>query len=331
MAVESSGLRPADKQFLDFTKEDAPIIKEPKKATEQPYLTREGFAGSAQQGPTTPIPSTQAFPGSSPLQGPQVPSLQPTQVQSPAALVSSREPESNPFLNPGDNHPVQRRINQLYAQKKSAEEEVTELRNELNHMKTERLAAPQTPQAQPQEQNLGGYYGGYDNQQLAPANGQEAPGGQYVSRGELRQFAGKIAEEVTRAVSQQSTLNQAHTVSRSEAEREFPEVFGNPDNREIANTIWQNEPALHKDPNGPQKAAAMALGFIRSGNLSVNGRIEPAEARKEAASGVGASVPEGSGTPGDRATRYQEALERARLSGKEADMVRARQIQLGLA
>jgi len=53
--------------------------------------------------------------------------------------------------------------------------------------------------------------------------------------------------------------------------------------------------------------------------------------RKSALSGVGPSVAEGNGPPGDRESRYRAAMAYARQTQRMEDFQRARLIQLGQA
>jgi hypothetical protein len=141
-----------------------------------------------------------------------------------------------------------------------------------------------------------------------------------------------MMEGQTRLILEQNALTSAHSVSRLEAERDFPDVYGDPELRAAAETILARDPRFSQDRQGPYLAAALARGLATrsiSGSSPQGGM--PAAARKEALAGVGASVPEGSGAPDDRQARYDQAMTRARATGKEEDAAFARLIQQGLA
>lgn len=137
-----------------------------------------------------------------------------------------------------------------------------------------------------------------------------------------------ILEGERRASAEASTLSHAHTLSRLEAEKDFPDVFGNPEVFAQAERIWATDPFLRKDPNGPIKAAALARAFS---GPALSSAPSPAEdVRKLAISSVGPSLAQGSGQPVVREDRYRQALAYARYTQQPADFVRARNIQLGL-
>jgi len=234
-------------------------------------------------------------------------------VQTPPA--ASAPPPAAP-TSPQDTPRVQDRINKLWGEKRSAEERAEEL---------ERKLAEALAQNRPQFSQVGNP--ALSNDPFGSGSGSDSAPAGYISREEFQRELNRQTQDLLR----HQALTQAHTVSRSEAQRDFPDVFASPDLEAAANRIWSEDKALREDPHGPYKAAALARGLGASfgGSAQRSGSVS-ASLRKEELTGVGASVPEGSGNADDRAARYQEAMARARRSGREEDAIRARLIAQGL-
>ena len=129
----------------------------------------------------------------------------------------------------------------------------------------------------------------------------------------------------------QSALQQAHTVSRLEAERTYPDVFQHPELKAAAEEIWRRDPSLRSDPRGVEKAALMARGLAYGPHVPFStGSQIPPQMRKEGLSAIGATVPEGQATPNDRASRYAQAFAYAVQTQDLKDFARARRIQTGV-
>ena len=149
----------------------------------------------------------------------------------------------------------------------------------------------------------------------------------YVSRAEINTLLARQQQEMAA----HSALQQAHIVARLEAERDFPNVFNDPELRSAANEIWERDPYLRNDPRGPVKAAALAQALSVGASPSAQNPAAVLQ-RKAALSGVGPSIPSGSeaSQQNDAAARYNQAMQRARYTQRIEDFSRARRIQLGL-
>jgi hypothetical protein len=221
---------------------------------------------------------------------------------------------------PADSEPVQKRINRLYGQRRAAEEQNDGLKNEIEQLK-QQLAQLNAPGSNPLAQHPQNPYtpqsAGYQ---------QDPPGGDYISRAELQQTLSAMALNQSRL----TALANAHSVSRIEAERQYPEVYNDPTLRHTADQIFASDPALQQDPNGPEKAALMSLGMHRTSG-DVAGTVTPSpEARKQGMSGAPtdptapATAPAGEVNP---VAMYQQALARANYTGSIDDMAIARMWQ----
>ena len=244
----------------------------------------------------------------------------------PAALPPAQQaipfPATQPdLLRPNDPPRFQDRINQLYGQKKEAEERAAQLEARLS----DTLARLESRfQPAPQNQPYTNQYNQFPSNQ---PQAQTPPAADSVSRAEL--FA--ALEQQRQVLASQSALMQAHTVSRLEAERTFPEVFRNPSVKQAADEIWARDRTLQGDPRGPEKAAAQALGlFYASGSAPAPVQV-PQAVRKENLSGLGPTVAEGSPQPQNQTQqRYDQAMTYAKTTGRLEDFARARRVQLGL-
>lgn len=307
-----SGLKPTDHEFIDFNQ--VKTLKEPRRVSENLVTAEQMKAIQAQAEPPPP-----ALPAQVPGAGAPLTSSPPSIPQAPTAPTPPSNPVSVPPTSPQDTPRVQDRINKLWGEKRTAEEKAAELERKLAELtaaqNAARFSTVGTPREEPSFSTLG-----------SGSASDSAPAG-YISREE---FARELARQ-TQEIMRHQALTQAHTVSRSEAQRDFPDVFANPELEGAANRIWQEDRSLREDPHGPYKAAALARGLQAPfGGAAPRSGGVPASLRKEELSGVGASVPEGSGASDDRVARYQEAMARARRSGREDDAVRARLIAQGI-
>ena len=125
-------------------------------------------------------------------------------------------------------------------------------------------------------------------------------------------------------------LQTQHTATRNEAERDFPDVFGNPAARAAYDQIWASDRFLQQDPHGPMKAAAMVRGFLNSDPRSAPA-LPSADVQKQVLSGVGPTVAQSSAPAVSQEQRYREALARAASTQKLSDFAHANMIARGLA
>lgn len=259
--------------------------------------------------PPAPAPVPQALPPA------PVAQTTPAPAQAPPAPVADA-PSS-----------VQDRIDRLYGRARTAEESNSALEAKLVALE-QRLAQQFSSQptfTQPYAapaQFPSQAYDPYAAAQSAPPS-NDAP----ITRAEMA----RILQAERQAITNSVQLANAHTVSRLEAEREFPDVFSNPELRQAASQIWERDASLHSDPLGIKKAALMARGLSVADTRVAAAAAATQSVRKEAMSGIGASVPEGSGTAPDKAARLAQALAHARSTGKDEDMYRAYLIRQGLA
>jgi len=324
--AQDAGLQPADKEFLNLR--DAIVLKEPKLPSEH-ALRREQLVQSQTQTPPTPPPPR------SPAEH-VTPRFTDKEAQSPVAgnrpVDTVVVPQEAPPISPKDTPRVQDRINKLYGKMKSAEERAQDAETRLAEMMNRLEARYQNPQGPPSQQNPNFHHFGFPSAQPqsfepTPISSHDAGIDQqpFVSRQEL---ANLMAQQTQMLLAQNEAI-QARTASQVEAEREYPDVYTNPELREATEQILRNDPYLRQDPKGPLKAAAMVRGMYAGVFPSESGL--PTTARKEAASSLGPSVPEGQSQPDDRAARYQAALNRAAQTQRPEDFALARRIQLGQA
>jgi hypothetical protein len=216
----------------------------------------------------------------------------------------------------GDSARVEKRINQLFGQRMAAEErnsqyeqQIADLQSQVAALQRPTLPAPAAPQPVP--------YDPYGTAEQAPQ-----PAGDYVSRAEIT----NLFRQQTQALGSVIQTQNAQNASRAVAEREFPDVFNDPDLRQAAANLLQNDPALQMDPQGPMKAALMVRGARElESEPAVSG--VPATVRKPLLSGVGPSVPQGTPNINDLHAQYAAAINRAAASQDDADFVEARAIQ----
>lgn len=321
-----SGLRPAGSELFD--PRNAPVIKEPRRPTDH-LMTKEQVVMIQSQASANGNAYNDAVPLSQPLNPePTVPQpMVPPTSQPPTAPAVSAPTAPQPPVLPGDSQRVQDRINRLYGEKKTAEERVQELETRLSAM-IGRFEPAQNPfngfpsQLQPPAPPPPAAFNPFES----PGGGPPQPDGQYVSRSEMAALLQAQTQQLLRV----QALGAAHSASRSEAQRDFPDVFAHPQLASVYERALSRD--FSGDPEGPYKAAMLARGaaFSVGGPPAQPGPQVPTSARKEGLMGVGASVPEGSGATDDRAARYQAALARARQTGREEDVVTARLIQQGL-
>lgn len=326
----ASGLKPQDREFLDLR--TVTQIKNPG-AQGRSLLTKEetGAIRAAQAA----APPTNGAPASSLAGLPQVPSLPtpgvvPPMIESPAQLPSPVQGAPQPMQAPNYLSRMQKLYGpqgQANAAAAASEARLTSLIQRLEA----RLSPESIPQqvSQPAQPASYGYSGGYGSPEPA-ANPQAANGaGAFVTRADLL----NVLSQHTQLLAQRSALENAHIVSRREAELDFPDMFADPNLRDLSNQVLLQDKFLQQDPHGPYKAVAFARGLVYGGNQSSSGAaLGPSVTqRKEMAAGIGASVPEGAVQSPDQAARYHAARERAAASGRPEDAVQMRLIQLGLA
>lgn len=287
----ASNLRPVDREVLDL--QQAVPIKRPKRVADN-LITSEEAAAMKLRSAQAPAPTAE------PVQLPPQTAGQANQpiLQSPAAPVQAIPAQAS---LPPDGGRASDRINKLYGQVKSRDDEIAGLRQQISDLAT-RLQ-PQGYAAPPQPAQS------YMNQpsSFEPAQAPSPDAGSFVSRQELT----RILSDVTRAQAEQNALYQAHSVSRREAELDFPDVFADSDLRDSANRIWEQDPYLKRDPMGPYKAAALARGLGGRGSGVQGGNQQSSALQKGMLSGIGPSVPEGQGQVDDRFSRYEDAKKRA--------------------
>lgn len=327
MDALQSGLRPADREMLDFSR--SPVIKQARDPSRN-LMTKEQAAAGVSTSPAAlpPIPAA-AVPQSSGQANPGL-SSSPAGTIPPVTIPSTPPATAAPPLFPGDSPRVQDRINKLFGRAKSAEERAAEAESRLADLMNRveaRLGGPSGPPAAPGYPPMP-----YPNAQLPMEPGplgqaESAGAGQPITRAELAH----LLQMQTRMFMEHNALTNAHSVSRAEAERDFPDVFSNPALKAAADQIWASDPGLKRDPMGPYKAAILARGLYGPSAGASPSVASQATAQKEALSAVGATVPEGPAQPDDRQARYDAAMARARATGREEDAALARLIAMGVA
>lgn len=315
------------KEQIDLS--TAKVIKEARHPTDQ-IMTKE-MADAYTKGqlpelvPQSPPPASVA--AQAPPTKPTTPGVAPAAVPQQVPLAQQGEPP----VKPTDSDRVKTRINRLYGQMRQAEESADVYAQENQQLRAQLASAPQAPTSQPAQY-------GYVPPPDAPAYpvnsnlGQPAYGtpdaGDFVSRQDLNRMFGQM----TQALQAQHQLADSQRASRSEAELEFPELFTDPAYRQTVDTIMAQDAGLRQDPSGPYKASLLARGMrdMGPGPETAIGDAS-ADARKQALTGVGPSIPEGTQSSNDQAARYQEALSIAKRSGQDADFVRMMMIRHGKA
>lgn len=229
---------------------------------------------------------------------------------------------------PPDTSRVQDRINQLYGRTKTAEERAAELETKLSDLQR-RLdesyrSPPSAPSYYPQAQPAYTPYGYAPEPVAAPL---PPAASDTVTKAELL----RILQAQRQEMADNIAIANAHSVARLEAEREFPDVYANPELRATASEIWQRDPLLQRDPLGVKKAALMARGLSVQDVRAQAAASASQSVRKEALAGIGSSVPEGTAQAVDPAQRLSQALTHARNTGRIEDFVQADLIRRGLA
>lgn len=254
----------------------------------------------------------------------EMPNRGPAPEGAPAPMPDPAVPAPNADIRASDSDNVRRRIGRVYGQWKTEQEKNASLEARLQATEqqlSQYRAAPAPAPAPQQYQQQQPPQQGYDSYGVTQTPQPELP----VSRAEFAQ----ALQEQARFLSSQMQLAHAHTVSRRDAEMDFPDVFSNPELKEAAAHIYQSEPFLQRDPFGPYKAAALARGMAPD-NPPAGGPV-PTAARKAQLSGFGSSSAEGAAQPvNDQSARYYQALTHAKRTGRTEDYSRARQIQMGM-
>lgn len=248
-----------------------------------------------------------------PVEAPEAAQPAPQPAQNPA--VPTQTPVDQAPVQPTDSDRVQRRINRLFGERQEAREERDQYAQEIADLRAQvaRLSGTaQVPQPSPQPTND---YFGAGQQQPQPAGA-----GDSLSRQELESLMARQTQYIQNLL----TVRDAQASSRSEAEREFPDVFADASMRQ---TYEQVAPQFAQLPNGPYLAAALVRGVVDRGPTSEAGQVPP-EARKAQLSGVGASVPQGTGNPPDALVNaFESAFARAAQTQTMDDWTRAMELK----
>jgi len=217
-----------------------------------------------------------------------------------------------PPVYPQDTSNVRKRIGKLFGQVKTLEEQLRETQAALGEARAHyQPTGPPPPPPAPQNPYS------FQEPQAPPQN---------LSRGEFME----LLHQQTRFLLEQQQIAVGQQGSRQEAERDFPDVYADPELRETTEHIFRSDPALRGDPHGPYKAALMARGAAADPFSRPAPGPGQVDFRKVQAAGVGPSIPEGSAQPvPTRETRYAEAMERFRRTGRMEDAALARRIQMG--
>lgn len=270
----------------------------------------------------SPVPDAIPVPAAAPLgqvPGVAIPSAVPAAlpapvVGAPAIVTNQPAPAASP-AQPGDSARVQTRINRLFGQMKTAQEERNVYADRIADLESQ-LVQARTPQRE------------YSSLESAPASAGSPSAGDYVSRNELNQMFG----ELTQAIGSRDKLSTSQNASRAGVERDFAQDLLDATFRQTYETVFAQDEFLGADPNGPEKAAVMARGL-----LAAEASLQPSPtadvARRQAMSpGVGASISEGGAAPvPDQVTRYNQAIDLASRTGRNEDFVQALLIQRGQA
>lgn len=190
---------------------------------------------------------------------------------------SSNEPQQQ------QQNPAERRINQLFARAKTAEERVQALEVQQQELQTKLLEATQENAVLKTGASTGEYGNGSG---LAVMNSQSS-GNELLTtiRSEIKDALGEVRKELQ----EERMLNQLKTSQRaafSMAMREFPELQ-DPNSQlfKFTDQILTNDPDLRTNPQGPYKAALMARGVLGGGMPGATNQQKAA-----------ATVPDGAGT-----------------------------------
>jgi hypothetical protein len=345
MKSSDTGLAPADIQRIDSV-DDLPVIKRKVSPTDKPFITRK--KGEEMSMARDPVDENVANPNThtSPMQavlpeqpGPHQP--QPYPQSDPNAPVigpnqvpqAPQAPEAPAIPIPIANQPpptvpsLQDHINDLFGTQLSpaevrAQEAEERLQNVLSRLEAQGTRQPQAPYTN--------QYG--QNPAVDPAADGSLPAGQPPSYVTPDQLQAALAQQ-TQALAQQSAIQNAHMVSRQEAERKFPDVFTRPELSAAFHKAWSSSPELYTNPRGPEMVAAMIFGMSAGTPSQATAPQVPPVVQKENLSAIGAgnAAPVAAPAPNaDQSRRYAEALNIARQSGRLDDFARARRIQLGV-
>jgi hypothetical protein len=311
-----AGLAPADTQQLDLSKATylrrrTPLVEQHFTSTREEAVRSMGVA-------------------------PQVVSPEVTQIDEPimapppadaALTIPQAPPASQPPVDAAYPRRVNERINKLYGERQEAREYAAGLEAKLEDQRRRIDALQggmQPAQPQPQQPQFP-----YTNQYGSTGPGTPPDGALpagAISRAELQAI---LANE-RQVIADIFKTSTSHTAARTEAERDFPEIFNDPGMRAEYNRIWQSDPHLQRDPMGPYKAAALVRGLTASETRAAAAQAAVADVRKTALAGVGLSVPEGSGQPINQDLRYRQAIAIASRTDDPMDWARANRIRNGL-
>jgi len=163
---------------------------------------------------------------------------------------------------------IEERINQLYGQKKEAEEYSATLQTENQNLRTQMLELQETVN------NLKEKVGDVQ----APPTGntrQEKTDGNAGNldadgiRKVVEETVGNVLSQRDQNVQKADQLRQSHVKSWQQAVNEMPGLKDqNSDLYKTAQRIWERDAELQRSGAGPYKAAVMARGFIGSDNVS---------------------------------------------------------------
>lgn len=237
---------------------------------------------------------------------PAVQTAQPVQVEQAAIPVPQPVPgqlggavTSPPPVNNDWPNSVKARIGKIWAQKsesdRRAEAYERQLQDALARLEQATRAQSGSAGAAPYTNQFGS----------SPSQSPASPDA--ISRTELQRILQEDRAQLLQAFSVQS----AQTRSTEDARRDFPEVFADPRLSEAASTIYQSDPALQQDPNGPWKAAAFAVAVGRQNSSGPSTAV--LDAQKQQAAGIGISPLPTSGAPSGG--EYHAALDLARRTG----------------
>lgn len=291
-----------------------PTLKPARDVSKDLHRAARTYAEAEKQ--LSPAPEPEPAPAPPAASLPPAPA-QPTQVPSQPsgpALVSQRTEE--PPVQPGDTERVQKRINRLFGQMKSAQEANDAYATRVSQLE-DQIAQLQAQRQQPS------YNPDYQNYQPGPAEqAQSQPDGQFVSRAELNRMFGQM----TQAFQQANQLAAAQRASRVEAESEFAQEFADPGFRQHTEAALAR--MFAQDPDGPYKAAVFTRGLLADARTQAPAQTAADAARKQSMSSF-PSVPEGNGQSDDQIALYQQALAHAQRTGNHADYAVALQILQG--
>ena len=316
----AAGLNPADATTLDLA--TAARIKSRISVSDR-LLTKEQ-AGAYQKGeidvnpalppPSAPVTTAQPLPPGLVAATPAAPA-----PVSPTAIPITTGPE----LRPNDPPRFQQRINEIWRQKSEAEERAESLERRVAELSARLESRFQpTPPVNAYTNQYGSNPGIPSVPSFEASQPQPSPAAPYVTRDELL----SVLTQRDAVVAQEAAIYNAHTVSRFEAERRFPDVFQNPEMRQAFDSAWRQDPFLKQDPRGPEKLAASIRGLYYDPAAPLTPPQVPAALRKENLSAIGPSVPEGSAQPDPQVLKFNAAMEHAKRFPTIDNLARALRI-----